>query len=79
MFLQTINFIEIGNRTIKEEMDYNGMCKTKAIQVDLGIFTHILAYSGIIQAYSGAFVNLAYQNHGILGTRGITPKHPVLN
>ena len=42
-----------------------GICKTKAIQADLGIIqsTHIFTYSGIlrhIQAYSGPFVNLVY-------------------
>ena len=30
-----------------------GTCKTKAIQIDLGIFRHNQIYSGIIQAYSG--------------------------
>ena len=33
-----------------------GTCKTKAIQADLDIFTHILAYSGLfrhIKVYSG--------------------------
>ena len=45
-----------------------GTCKTKALQADLGIFTHILAYSGIIQAYSElCFI----QNPDILKTRGI--------
>ena len=47
-----------------------GKCKTKAIHGDLGIFTHIpaysgisrhiQAYSGIIQAYSEPCVTLAY-------------------
>ena len=62
-------------------------CKTKAIQADLGIFTHIPAYSGIlryIQAYSGIVqsysepsVTLAYseiwyiQNIDIFKTRCI--------
>ena len=46
-----------------------GTCKTRAIQADLGILTHILAYSGIIshtlelfrhiQANSQSCVNLA--------------------
>ena len=40
-----------------------GKCKTKTIQADLGIFTHIMAYSRIfrlsrhIQAHSGIFRN----------------------
>ena len=30
-----------------------GKCTTKAIQVDLGIATHIQAYSGIFRKYLG--------------------------
>ena len=33
-------------------------CKTKAIQANLGIFTHIRAYSGIFRAYSRIFRTL---------------------
>ena len=33
-----------------------GTCKTKTIQADLGIFTYILAYSEIIQAYGERYV-----------------------
>ena len=40
--------------------------RNKAIQRDLGIFTHIPAYSGIIQAYSGVFRTLC--NPGIFRT-----------
>ena len=36
-----------------------GTSKTKAMQVYLGILTHIQTYSRIIQAYSVAWVNLA--------------------
>ena len=35
-----------------------GKCKTKAIQADLGIFSHILANLEIIQAYSDLCVTL---------------------
>ena len=31
------------------------ICKIKDIQADLDKFTHILAYSGIIQTFSGTF------------------------
>ena len=37
-----------------------GICKAKAILADLGIFTHIPAYSEIIQVHSGPCVSLAY-------------------
>ena len=37
-----------------------GECKTKAIQTNLGTFSHNLAYPGIIQAYSGIFRTLCY-------------------
>ena len=36
-------------------MDYNGMCKTKAIQVD---FMHIHTCSGIFRNYLGIFRSL---------------------
>ena len=37
-----------------------GICKAKAILADLGTFTHIPAYSEIIQIHSGPCVSLAY-------------------
>ena len=43
-----------------------GNCKTIAIQADLGIFTHIPAYSGIFKNYSGIFRILC--NHDIFRT-----------
>ena len=61
-----------------------GKCKTKAIQADLGIFTHIHEYSETIQeVYSELCVNLTYpklwhiqnqrhiENPGIFRTGGI--------
>ena len=57
-----------------------GKCETKAIRADLGIFTHIIAYSGRlrhIQAYSELCLTLAYsellyiQNPSIFKTRAI--------
>ena len=57
-----------------------GTCKTKTMPVDFDIFRDIqtYAYSGIIQAYPGPCINLAYselcyiQNPDILRTRGIS-------
>ena len=37
-----------------------GICKTKNIQIDLGIIRHNQAYPGIIQASSEPYVTLAY-------------------
>ena len=45
MFLQTINFVKISSRLGMK----NGTSKTKAIQADLGIFTHTLTHSEIIR------------------------------
>ena len=46
-----------------------GKYKTKAIQVDLGIFRHIQAYAARhIQAYSKPFLSLHIQTPGIFRT-----------
>ena len=46
-----------------------GTCKTKTIQADLGIFTYILAYSEIIQAYGERYVAIfPWCNPGIFRT-----------
>ena len=73
--LQSPVDIQKGNHVFKQKRDCKtngemGKCKTKAIHGDLGIFTHIpaysgisrhiQAYSGIIQAYSEPCVTLAY-------------------
>ena len=39
-----------------------GECKTKAIQANLGTFSHNLTYPEIIQVYSGIFRTLCYPN-----------------
>ena len=64
MFLQTINFVKISSRLGMKK----GTSKTKAIQADLGIFTHTLdtfrnnqAYSGVIEAYSDIIRTLRNQ------------------
>ena len=52
-------------------------CKTKAIQTNLGTFSHNLTYPGIIQAYLEPCVTLTYlklwyiQNPDIFRTRSI--------
>ena len=38
-----------------------GTSKAKAIQADLGIFTHTLIHSGVIEAYSGIIRTLRNQ------------------
>ena len=43
-----------------------GKCKTKAIQIDLGIIRHNQAYPGIILAYSGISRTLC--NPGVFRT-----------
>ena len=43
-----------------------GKCKAKAIQADLGTFSHNQGYAKFIQAYSGIFKALC--NPGILRT-----------
>ena len=64
-----------------------GKCKTKAVQTDLGIFTHIPSYSsifrhiclnipGYVQSYSGIIRHIQElfmhtQNCGVFRTRGI--------
>ena len=47
MLLKTINFVKIRNHAFKgvTKMAY----KTKFIQEDLAIFTHMLVYSGIFR------------------------------
>ena len=80
MFLQTITSnllktspedVQIGNHVFRQRRDCkaNGevkKCKAKAIQTDLVIFTHILAYSRIIQVYSEPCVTLWHiQNSSI--------------
>ena len=83
--LQSPADVQISNHVFKQKRDFktNG----KAIQADLGIFTHIptysgiirhiRAYSGIIQAYSEPCVILVdselwyIQNSGIFKTRDI--------
>ena len=54
-----------------------GKCKTKAIQIDFGIFRHNQVYLEIIQAYSKPCATLAYlepwyiQNPDIFQIRNI--------
>ena len=74
--VQTSNHMFKWKRDCKTNVDM-GKCKTKAIQADLGIFRHILANLGIIQAYSELCVTLVYselwyiQNLGIFKTKSI--------
>ena len=80
--LQSPVDVQISNHVFKQKRDCKTneemrKCTTKAIQADLGIFTHIQARSGIIQASSEPCVTLAYselwyiQNPSIFKTRGI--------
>ena len=60
--------IQIRKHVFKQKRDCKlygefGKCKAKAIQVDLGIFTHIPVYSRIFRNYSGIFYILC--NFGI--------------
>ena len=51
-FQFSANF-EISNRTFKYTKNYCVEMQKRVIQADLGIFTHISAYSRIFRNYSG--------------------------
>ena len=68
IFLQTIHFVEIVTTRSSRQGIKKETSNTKALQADLGIFTHLYsgrfrynqAYSGIIQAHLELRVNLTY-------------------
>ena len=69
-FLQTINFVKIISRLGSKKET----CKTKAIQADLGIFTHILTYSDIIRHIQELFRHIQIYSESCV-TRYIKKPH----